>query len=228
MNFTPIRLHAAFFLTNIDFSSKLNIATEVRAQAQNLLDVDPVLLPLPQDAPPEFPHIVIKNEKNGWAFQIAPGRFDLVLDSSAQKAPTNLDEASERLYAVALNIWKGLENRFGARSNRLASVIAIASQVDNAPEIVRQRYLNLRYGAGAYQSQVHILHKVETEGFNLNRMIRLITLPEEKDSPSRLLMEVDVNTLAERPLIVTDANANSFFQLANRQTKEACSLYLAE
>jgi hypothetical protein len=183
---------------------------------------------LPQDAPPEFPHIVIKNEKNGWGFQIAPGRFDLVLDLSTQKTPPDFDGSSAQLYAMVLNIWKGIADRFGARANRLASVIAVGSQIDNAPELVRQRYLNPHYGAGANQSQIHILHKVETEGFHLNRWIRLITLPEEKDPPSRLVMEVDVNTLAERPLIVTDANANSFFQLANRQTKEGCSLYLAE
>ncbi len=228
MNYTPIRLQAAFFLTNIDFSSKLDIATEIRSRAKNLLDVDPVLLPLPQDAPSEFPHIIMKNDKNGWAFQIAPARFDLVLDSSAQKTPPSLDEVSEKLYTLAVNIWKGLEYRFGAHANRLASVIAVASQVDNAPEMVRQRYLNLRYGVGAFQNQVHILHKAETEGFHLNRWIRLISLPEEKDLPSRLLMEVDINTLAERPFVVTDANANSFFQLANRQTKEAHSFYLAE
>ncbi len=226
MNYRPAQLQAAVFLTAIDFSSKLNIANMVRAHAQNLLDVDPLILPLPPDVPPQFPHIVIKNETNGWAFQMASGRFDLVLDLSAQQVQSTLSEVSAKLDAIALSIWSGLASQFGARANRLASVISVSSEVENAPEVVRQRYLNSRYGAGAHQSQVHLLHQIETEGYNLNRWVRLITMPADQKFPSRLLMEVDINTQAERPIDVTETTVSNFFQLANRQTMDACEYYL--
>jgi hypothetical protein len=228
MNYYPIRLQAAFFLAAIDFSSKFKIANLVREKAGNLLQVDPLLLPLPVGSPPEFPHIVIRNEGNGWSFQMAPARFDLIIEQGPQPPHADLDQWTDQVSKTALVILHGLQDRFGARVNRVGLVTSVVAEVENAPEVLRLRYLGAAYGNGAHESQLHILHKLETEGLSLNRWVRLRALPANDNWPSRLVLEADVNTVPEQPIQVTEAVADSFLSVASRLTRQSLGDYLSE
>ncbi len=228
MKYHPIRLQIAFFLSAVDFTSKFKIAALVRESAGNLLDVDPLLLPLGADSPPDFPHIIIRNESKGWAFQMAPARFDLAVELDSQQRDGNRRQLTEVISTTALSIWNGLKTGFGARAHRLGLITTIASEMENAPEALRQRFLNTVYGSGAHETQLHFLHKLENEGFSLNRWVRLKALPANETWPARLVMEVDINTVAEQPIEVTDSAIQKFLSVADQQTQQTIRDYLAE
>jgi len=228
MNYHPIRLQVAVFVSAIDFTSKFKIAALVRESASDLLDVDPVLLPLGADSPPDFPHIVIRNETSGWIFQMAPARFDLAVELGPQQSDSDLKQLTETVSTTAVAIWNGLKARFGARAHRLGLITTIISEIENAPEMLRQRFLNPAYGVSAYESQLHLLHKLENEGFSLNRWVRLKALPTNEVWPARLVMEIDVNTIAEEPIEVTEMAMQRFLGVADQQTQQAIRDYLAE
>ena len=228
MKYHPIRLQVAIFLSAVDFTSKFKVAALVRESAGNLLDVDPLLLPLGADGPPDFPHIIIRNETKGWVFQMAPARFDLAVELDPQQRDGDRQQLIEVIGSTALAIWNGLKTGFGARAHRLGLITTIASEMENAPEALRQRFLNTVYGSGAHESQLHLLHKLENEGFSLNRWVRLKALPANEIWPTRLVMEIDVNTIAEQPIEVTDSAIQKFLGVADQQTQQTIRDYLAE
>jgi len=227
MDYYPVRLQAAFFLAAIDLSSKFKIANMVREKAGGLLQVDPLLLPLPVSSPPEFPHIVIRNESSGWAFQMAPARFDVIVELGPQMPHADLRQLTSEMSHTTLAIWQGMESQFKARANRLGLITIVVAKVENSPKVLQTRFLNAAYASGAHESQLHILHKLDVAGFSVNRWARLRALPADDNWPSRLTVEVDVNSIAEQPIEVTETIAQNFIAVAAHLTEQTLGDYLA-
>ena len=83
------------------------------------------------------------------------------------------------------------------------------------------------YGSGAHESQLHLLHKLDVEGFSVNRWARLRALPADDHWPSRLAVEVDINSIAEQPIEVTETIAQNFISVATHLTEQTLGDYLA-
>jgi len=227
MDYYPVRLQTAFFLAAIDISSKFKIANMVREKAGNLLEVDPLLLPLPVDSPPEFPHIVIRNESNGWTFQMAPARFDVIVERGPQMPHADLRQLTSELSHTTLAIWQGMETLFKGRANRVGLITTAVAEVEDSRKVFQTRFLNTAYGSGAHESQLHLLHQLDVEGFSVNRWARLRALPANDNWPSRLTVEVDVNSIAEQPIEVTETVAQNFISVATHLTEQTLGDYLA-
>jgi len=227
MDYYPVRLQAAFFLAAIDISSKIKIANMVREKAGNLLEVDPLLLPLPVGSPPEFPHLVMRNESNGWTFQMAPARFDVTIERGPQLPHVDLRQLTSELSHTTLAIWQGMETLFKGRSTRVGLITTVVAEVDDPCRVFQTRFLNQVHGSGAHESQLHLLYKLDIEGFSVNRWVRLRALPPNDNWPSRLTVEVDVNSMGEQPIEVTETVAQSFISVATHLTGQTLGDYLA-
>ncbi len=226
MDYYPIKLQVAFFLTSVDFSSKLKIANLVRAKCGNLLEVDPLLLPLPPDAPPEFPHIVIRNDNNGWLFQMGPARFDLVIQLGPHQPLGDFTELTKTICKTGLDIWQGLRTEFSASANRIGLVTTTVTELENPTEVFRQRYLSTKNAEGSSECQLHILHKINAKGFTLNDWVRLLALPANEIWPSRFVFEIDINSIPEQPVKIDETVARSFFAIADELTKQGINSYI--
>ena len=154
---TPVRLQSAFFLAAIDLSSKFKIANMVREKTSGLLEVDLLLLPLPAGSPPEFPHIVIRNEDNGWAFQMAPARFDVIVERGPQTPRADLSQITSELSHTTLAIWQGMETLFKARANRLGLMTTVVAEVEDSTKVLQKRFLNTAYGSQGFLIKIEPL-----------------------------------------------------------------------
>lgn len=228
MSYYPIRLQAAVFLSTIDFSSKFKIAAIVREQAGTRLQADPLLLPLPPDSPPEFPHIVIRDGGNGWGFQMAPGRFDLIIERGPQLPRVELNQLTDEIGQTLLAVWRGLATQLRAQANRIGLVVTTVTEEAHPQELLRQTYLNPSYGQGALESHLGILHKSKVNGLSLFHWIRLRALPANELVPARLVAEIDINTTGEQPFEVNEATIQSFLDVAQRLIVQTLSTYHIE
>ncbi len=225
MSYYPIRLQAAVFLSAIDFSSKFKIAAIVREKAGPRLQADPLLLPLPPDSPPAFPHIVIRDEGNGWGFQMAPGRFDLIIERGPHMPRVELNQLADEIGQTLLAVWQGLAAQLKAQANRLGLVVTTVTEVEQPQELLRQTYLNPSYGQSALESNLGILHKLEVDGLGLFHWVRLRALPANELVPARLVTEIDINTTGEKPFEVNEAAIQIFLDVARRLIVQALSDY---
>lgn len=215
MQYAPVRIQAAFFLVTIDMSSRINIASSVRECAAGLLDIDPVLLPFPPDSPPDFPQIIMQNEANGWNFQMAPGRFDIIANVKEPNTNTFIEIAAT-IQEMSARIFANFRENFGAKVNRLGLVSTNAAKVENAPEFLREKYLNANANSGAAESRLLFLHKYDVHSFSLNKWVRLISTV----IPPRIILEIDINTRPDSPISVTEEVVGQFFASVNQLVDE--------
>jgi hypothetical protein len=221
MNYRPIKLQTAFFLATIDLSSRLKIAALVRECIPKYFDVDPLLLPLPPNSPPDFPQIIIQNEQAGWIFQIAGGRFDIVANFPASPAIGNHLDLFQEIQSVSSGLYNVLTNNFGAKANRLGFVVTMVADMENATELLRSKYLNTKEVLGAYETSLFFLHKLTITPFNLNKWVRLFSTT----NPSRIVLEIDINTQQEIHLEITNDLVEHFFGLSNQLTLDTISAH---
>lgn len=221
MNYRPVKLQTAFFLAAIDLSSRLKIAALVRECVPQYFGVDPLLLPLPPNSPPEFPQIVIQNESVGWAFQIAGGRFDIVADFSTFPAIENHSGLFQEIQSVSSVLFNALTTNFGARVNRLGFVVTLVADVENAVELLRSKYLKSDEALGADETRLLFLQKLTIAPLYLNKWVRLIST----SNPSRIILEIDINTQPEIPLVITNELIKHFFVLSNQLTMDTITTH---
>lgn len=206
MEFGIGQIQVAVFLSAIEKGSRLRIATLAVEELPGLSGVDPVLLPIPDGAPQDFPIIILKNEQSGWAFQFSNSRFDLFFDPPNLPDHVELHELIHEVGGPLISLWNALEQELAARCHRLGLIVTLVAEIDNAAEEVRRRYLNPAIGIGAEEVQVHYRQKEERDDFALNRWIRLRNRPERPSKPEAYLILIDVNTQQETPLESVDAS----------------------
>ena len=222
------QIQAAIFLTHIQQSARLKIASQVIEAVPGLSGVDPIIFPLPQDAPPEAPQIIIQNAQTRWSFQFAPARCDLFYNP--QQHLYKLDDFSQALEVMqdsVLRLWNALESGLSAYGNRLGLVVHFETETENAVQELRHRYINPELAHDAKEIQFHYLRNIQREDFDLNCWVRLRNQPKQEEMPEAILMHVDVNTVAEQPLERVDSpTIQEFLRLARELVEENLELHL--
>lgn len=212
-----------FFLASIDFSSKLLIASSVREIANQYLDIDPLLLPLPPNTPPEFPHITMRNENNGWMFQMAPGRFDIIIEEPFQFQ--TYQNSAELIQGVSINILNRLISNFHARVNRVGLISTNITELENATEYIQIKYLNLDNVEDSEEVRLHYLHRLDVHSFHLNRWVRMNAVKSIGQENSRINLVIDINSRPEYLLNVDIDSAMGFFTTVNQLIRDVIHGY---
>jgi hypothetical protein len=203
-HFQILQMQSAVFLSSIDASSWLRIASTAIDAVPGLLGTDPVLLPIPSDAPPEIPRIIIENNERGWTFHTSLQRYDLFFSPPNRPGFETFRDVFSEVAEASLSLWDVFESTLAARSHRLAFVVNLSADVEKAADLLRQRYFNQPFAAGAKEIQLHYLHAISSGGFDLNRWTRLLSKPGAESTPESLLLHVDINTRTESPLEKVD------------------------
>jgi hypothetical protein len=220
MEFKPVRFQAAFFLGAIDFSAKIEIASMIRKKAKAYFDLDPIIFPWPQGTPQEIPQIIIQNGVKGCELTLSSSRLDIIILIKPEDTRTTF-EIIEEIQTISKNIYRGLINNFDAKVNRLGFISTLSTNIENAPEILISKYLKTDVSSHSEEIHFLFLHKIEFESFKLNKWTRLVSTV----NPSRLSLEVDINTQTEYPIIVTVETVEKFWANSNKLLKETITLH---
>jgi hypothetical protein len=216
MDFRLSQAQSVVFLSAID-RSKITIATSVTKAIPDLAEVDPIILPIPDDAPPEVPRIIIQNELKGRGFHFSPSRIDLFMSFSNSPPASQLAELCKPLEQDTGTLWASLQSTASARGHRLAFVATFAAETDNAASVLSTEFIRPVHARDAAEAQVHFLHKMTLGTHNVNRWARLHSL---ETKPGTLNLLVDVNTVAENVFDVTRDELSVFLGGAVRIIQE--------
>lgn len=220
------RLQTAIFLTALDLSRRLDLAVAVRQVTNSLLDADPLIVPLPDDAPPEIPRLHIKSHDGLWTCAITGGRVDLVHELPPEKlGSTTFDQAIREQAAVSKSIWNALQSGYSAAGNRIGVVALFLVAEDNPVQSVRARFLVPSDAPEPHELQIHALHRMTVGQDAINRWTRCVATA----SKNVIRLEVDVNTQPEQRFDVTPASIDRFLESAHGLiTNTRTSLFQAE
>jgi hypothetical protein len=213
--FLLVRLQIALFLSTLDLTSKLDLAAAIRDASGRILDADPLILPVPGDAPHEVPRVIQASRDEQWICQVAGNRLDIVFQTpSKTEGNTNFQGIARQQAQVSSAIWEVLQSRFKASGHRIGMVSTFRATVEEAARTLRRRFLIPSNAPEPHELQLHVLHTLTLRDLLVNRWTRCSAgpLPSPGPGPGVFQLDIDINTLADRPLDLTPSRIVGFIE----------------
>jgi hypothetical protein len=225
MEFKLVKVQLAVFLSSIDSGSNLKIASLVTEEIPEVSKVEPLMLPGGDDVPPEIPQIRLGNETTEWVFQFARSRCDFFYSPTDPPVYSEFPEVLSEMEKPIVSVWSRLDSEVGARAHRLGLVVNFRVEIENAADVLRNRYFNQKFGENAKEAQVHYLQLEERDNFKLNHWTRIISGAKKQETASPLVLVVDVNTLPETRLQLDTKVVQSFLDVGKAIVFETATLH---
>lgn len=198
-DFVADHLRAAVFTSSLQHLQVASVARDLLPQLSQFTG-DPMILPIPADAPAEIPRIVLKDSTGASQLQVAPSRSDLSL---ARQPGSRLD--ANDFFEGAVETLEILLGALGVRPDRLAVTGAFFHRSDDPATHLATHFCQSRWVEGGPLADVrtfelHAHHRLEpTEGPAVNSWIRCKTgsASDAGTTFPAIIVERDINTLKE-------------------------------
>lgn len=216
--FTPLSIQAGIFVRGLDFSDPLSMAQVIRHATGGLFDGQPGVFPVPPNAPEDVPRIVLKDKPERYQCKLSPGRVDLSFSGGKGKAGA-IGLIWDGYCGILRQLAEYLKKRNPTRVWRLGLVMHLFRLLEGSANAhIRDKYLKDGRFEEPYEIHLGVLNKERMSRFIINRWFRLRPM-RKKDDPQEdrgLVVEVDINTLAEENNDFTEEDITHFFEEAYR------------
>lgn len=189
--------------------------------------------PLPSNAPPEFPRIILKSKNEKYVLDIKSSKIDFIIKDD-QKSKTRMNypvllikDYQNRLPSLSLSIM----NVFKTKIIRLGFVLNLQFKVNDAVEIVKKFYIkDVGFTKNAFSLDIALLNKITLDNLESNMWFRTNTLRSfEKDKDNKILSVMfDINTVQEKILDLTDQDIIHFTKTSLEYLDTHLKNYLPE
>ena len=208
-----VRLQTAVFLSTLNLKPILDLAKTIQDTSNGLLDIDPIVLPVPSDAPAEIPRIILKGAHERWVYQVCASRLDFVFQlPQSELGKAEFGTIIRQQADVSAAIWGAISAKFNASGNRIGIVSTFLSVTDSAVRSLRSRFLPSSTAPEPHELQLHALHRIALGDVLVNRWTRCIAGQAQSANPPQesMRIEIDVNTLPEHVFAVTPSGILKF------------------
>jgi hypothetical protein len=192
---------------------------------------DPEVRPFIPGFPSEVPRVVLQDKSGSWRLEIAAARANFFWGRTGEgQEPIELRQFYDEVTRVLLDY----QNVIGCRVGRLAAVLTRIARHDNpgiflaehfCKESMRKAPLNRPENFELHAHKRFVLGNI----FNVNSWVRNKTgyIPAEKETIPIVLVEQDINTLAEdaRDRTLTPEEIALFFNLVIPEFDTILKLY---
>lgn len=199
-DFSAAALQAGVFTPGLREVSSARVLSALLAQT-NGLDGNPLVLPIPADAPPEIPRLVLNSPDGSTQLQIALSRSDFAVQRRPGTPLTDIEARFQRA-AETLEILLAV---LDARPGRLAAIGTFFHRCDEPSRMLAEHFCKERWTENGSLSnldtfELHAHRKWELlEGLPVNSWVRCkVGMANENGVPlPSVIIERDINTLAE-------------------------------
>lgn len=223
--FKPVSLQATLFTPFLNFSTSKILASMVGTFG-NLFDGETVSLPLPPDAPKEIPRIILQSKDKCWKLEISEMRMNFFGFNQEGKAldSKKFSENWEKIVGAYLSITS-------ASVGRLAVVSIKCQEVSNPAKTLAEHFCKEKFLVAPFNRpenfELHSHKKYVLEGFEVNSWVRCKTSFLIKDMQPIILVEQDINTLAEKinDIVYPFEKIKKFLEIFIKEQKNILSIY---
>jgi len=179
-------------------SDKLELASSLLEPVKGIFNGEPILLPIPDDAPPEIPRIILTSKDGKLKCNVSKQYVELIyIEDTPTKA---LQELREQLLKVLGNITKVMKSKFNSSIYRLGLVTRFIVFHDAPIELIKERYI--KPGAIDYPRslELHVLDRMDWDNLMVNRWYRISVHPKKKTDgeDKEISIIFDINTIPEK------------------------------
>ncbi len=233
MKIVDLTIQTAFFTPGLVFSDKLGLSAQLIKETGNIFDGDPIMLPVPPDAPSEFPRMILKSKDDKYILEIKSSRIDFIVKSdSKDKSQKNYPATLIKDYQDKLtSLSASIINVFKTKIVRIGFILNIQFKVNDAVEIIKKSYISdSKFTKEAYDLNIGFLNKVTLNGTDVNIWFRAnaLRLPEKDKDNKILLVMFDVNTIPDKVLDLSNQNIADFTETTIKYLNKNLKSYLPE
>jgi tryptophanyl-tRNA synthetase len=228
MDFKINFVQLVIYSPGIVFINKLKMANEINDNLSNLLDDDPVMLPLPEDAPADIPIIQMSSKNKRYILSIAANRIDFIYQYKDENK--GLFPALD-FFEKFLTIFKYFAEKIHTQFTRSAMVTNWVIELgDISPaEFLRNKYIQKDTPIiNPYELEIHYLTKGTIGKFEVNKWVRIKSEHKmsETEKNSLITFLIDINTVEEKIYEFDMDSLQSFLEQSSNITKETISEHL--
>lgn len=216
------KIQTAIFTRNFNIFNDLERAgllTEIHQHSSSIFNGQPTQLPIPNDAPPEFPRFILNSVDGKFGCNIALSRID-VFYNIPEATTENLDQLLETQKINTQNIFNFLINK-EIRIIRIG-FIAIVEKIltpeeGNSLDYLRNNFIQDNKFNNPKELLINYNCAGESESFEMNNLVTI-----NAKTNTAIILQTDINTVAE---IINTANFNldnfnEIIDYAIRKTRE--------
>lgn len=202
--FNIVRVLSTIFTPEFNISNSLSIANLATDLVGDRLDGEATMLPLPQDAPPDIPRIILTSSDKLLSISISPKRTNFEFKVPLESIIDKIDYTS--YYSGIANFFSEYTEKLDLKVQRLGYVTDRLIIEEDVLSYMLDRFCNKEQtfkGKPFYNAkrfEIHSLKDYEWEGFQINSWVRMKYFPmKAKDSERKptLYVQNDLNTLPE-------------------------------
>lgn len=237
-DFEVVGVQAVIFTPNIQAFAPGRVLAAFITQQTARYNGPITSLPLPADAPPEAPHVLLQSADNMWRLQASPARIDsvwglpLAAGTPVEPASTYADLAS--IVAESSQILESYVRTSNVKVGRLALVVARGYVTPNPAATLITRFCSEAAQrepfnhSSNFEIHNHKIYALSAIDLAVNSWVRCRT-GQFRGSPA-IGLEQDINTLEEAAAVTAFSaeQIRDFFRSAQQEADEILRLYFPE
>jgi hypothetical protein len=228
MNKEIISAQLVIYSPGIVITNKLKVANAINDNLSNLFDSDPIILPLPEDAPPEIPRIQMFSKDKKYVLSIALNRIDFIFQYK---------EEDEKLFPIPgffekfLSIFQYFSENLHTQFTRTAMVTNWIIELENIPasEFLLNKYIQDKTPiVKPCELELHYLTKEFVTEFEINKWVRIKSARKmsEPEKNNLVVFLIDINTVAEKTYEFDKDALQRFLEQSSRITEKTIGEHL--
>lgn len=217
------------FSPGIVITNKSKTASSLNDILSNILDSDPMILPLPDDAPPEIPRIQLKSKDGHYELKIANNRIDFMFRYREDEQETTfpVPDLYEKFNRINQYFGEELKTQF-TRSAMITQYVIELEKFPGAEHLLSKYIQEEAPLKTPYEFELHSLRKESIAGFNVNKWTRIrsarkITDPENNKF---ILFLIDINTLPEEEYEFNQEALQKFLDESSKVVNNTIEIHL--
>lgn len=223
------QVQLVLFSPVIAIADKLKTANALNGVLSGILDGDPGVLPLPDDAPSEIPRILLKSKDEQYKLQIANKRIDFIFCYKKDEEETLF--LAPGLFEKFAGVFQYFKENIHTQFTRSAIVTNWIIELEKFPgaEYLLTKYIHeeapLR---DPYELELHYLTKESVAGFNVNKWTRIKSARKisEPEQNKLIVFHIDINTLAEETYEFDEELLQKFLNEGSKVVNDTIEIHL--
>ncbi len=231
LEFQFIKLMGVIFTPDLIIGNKLKLADLFQVLSGNKFDGELISVPIPQNAPFDFPRIILNSQDGAWKLEVSPARTNIIFLKPLNLSifvPSAVDFANfvKNIFTAYVQTTQTKVQRLAFVSERYAKI----NEID-PPSFIANRYCREEYTNKIFKNleafEIHALKKYKLEGFDINSWVRLksANLSDEAKTPILLLIN-DINTLSESDISFSEKQIQHYFEIIPEHLEKITGLYI--
>jgi len=186
----------AVLFARYDLTDKIEIANSLNQRVKRIFDGEPVLLPIPADAPAEIPRIILTSKDHRYENNIAVDRLQLIYTEQG-KPEKELNDLREDYLKIIRDIAEVVKREWKADVFRLGFIVRFLAFPSDPVELIMSTFIQEGAIKTPRRLEVHVLDRMTWDELEINKWYRLssVEIPGATGGNKALSVVFDVNTI---------------------------------